>query len=98
MIPTPKVDWLALSPTLALLGASGVALLGSVLVPWWLRRAFTAFVVFAGFVTAGVFAGVVFDRSAESESRSAHSARPILFRRCTCRCQWPEALGFPGPP
>ena len=23
MIPTPKVDWLALSPTLALLGASG---------------------------------------------------------------------------
>ena len=33
MIPTPKVDWLALSPTLALLGASGLALLGSVLVP-----------------------------------------------------------------
>ena len=73
MIPTPKVDWLALSPTLALLGASGVALLGSVLVPSWLRRAFTAFVVFAGFVTAGVFAGVVFDRSAESESLIAES-------------------------
>ena len=33
VIPTPKVDWLALSPTLALLCASGLALLGSVLVP-----------------------------------------------------------------
>ena len=43
------------------------------LVPSWLRRAFTAFVVFAGFVTAGVFAGVVFDRSAEGESLIAES-------------------------
>ena len=30
MIATPEIDWLALAPTLALLGASGVALLGSV--------------------------------------------------------------------
>ena len=73
MIPTPKVDWLALSPTLALLGASGVALLGSVLVPWWIRRGFTAFVVFAGFVTAGVFAGIVFDESAERQTLIAES-------------------------
>ncbi len=73
MIPTPKVDWLALAPTLALLGASGVALLGSVLVPWWLRRGFTAFVVLAGFVTAGVLAAVVFDRSAESRVLIAES-------------------------
>ncbi len=65
MIPTPNVDWLALSPTLALLGASFVALLGGVLVPWVLRRGFTAFIAFAGFVTAGVLAGIVFDRSAE---------------------------------
>ena len=57
MIPTPTVDWLALSPTLALLGASGVALLGSVLVPSWLRRAFTAFVVlFSGFSQASAIA------------------------------------------
>jgi hypothetical protein len=54
VIPTPEIDWLALSPTLALLGASGLALLGSVLGPSWLRRAFGAFIVFAGFVTAGV--------------------------------------------
>src|SRR5688572_3191719 len=73
MITTPKVDWLALAPTLALLGASGLALLGSVLVPWWMRRGFTAFVVFAGFVTAGVFAAIVFDESAESRTLIAES-------------------------
>lgn len=73
MIETPKVDWLALAPTLALLGASGVALLGSVLVPWWMRRVFTTFAAFAGFVTAGVFAAIVFDRSAESRSLIAES-------------------------
>ncbi|HUQ23563.1 MAG TPA: NADH-quinone oxidoreductase subunit N [Gaiellaceae bacterium] len=73
MIPTPKVDWLALSPTLALLAAAGVALLGSVLVPLWARRGFTALAVFAGFVTAGVFAAIVFDRSAEGKSLIAES-------------------------
>ena len=65
VIPTPKVDWLALAPTLALLGASGVALLGSVLVPWWMRRFFCALVVFAGFITSGVFAAIVFDETDE---------------------------------
>ena len=73
MITTPKVDWLALAPTLALLGASGVALLGSVLVPWWMRRGFTAFAAFAGFVTAGVFAGVLFDESADGKTLIAES-------------------------
>ena len=73
MIATPKVDWLALAPTLSLLGASGVALLGSVLVPWWMRRGFTAFVAFAGFVTAGVFAAIVFDESAEGRTLIAES-------------------------
>ena len=73
MIPTPKIDWLALAPTLALLGASGVGLLGSVLVPEWMRRGFTAFVVFAGFVTAGVLAGVVFVESAEGRTLIAES-------------------------
>ena len=73
MIPTPKVDWLALAPTLALLGASGAALLGSVLVPWWMRRGFTALMALAGFVTAGVFAAIVFDRSAEGRALIAES-------------------------
>jgi NADH-quinone oxidoreductase subunit N len=73
VIPTPKVDWLALAPTLALLGASGVALLGSVLVPGWMRRGFTAFSAFAGFVTAGVLAAVVFAESEQGRSLIAES-------------------------
>ena len=63
MIPTPTVDWLALAPTLALLAASGVALLGSVLVPAPMRRFFSALVVFAGFITSGVLAAIVFDET-----------------------------------
>ena len=73
MIPTPKVDWLALAPTLSLLGASGVALLGSVLVPRRVARAFAALVAFGGFVTALVFAAIVFDESAEGRSLIAES-------------------------
>ncbi len=62
-IPTPHVDWLALAPSLALLAASGIALLGAVLVPAWIRHAFAATVTGAGFVTAGVFAAVVDHRT-----------------------------------
>jgi NADH-quinone oxidoreductase subunit N len=65
VIDKPDVDWLALAPTLALLGASGVALLGSVLVPDWMRRTVSAVVAFAGFVVAAVFAGIVLDSSPE---------------------------------
>jgi NADH-quinone oxidoreductase subunit N len=50
-----------------------VALLGSVLVPRRVAGAFAAVVAFAGFVTAAVFAGVVFDESAESRSLIAES-------------------------
>ena len=67
MIETPSVDWLALSPTVALLSASGLALLATVVVPGWMRKAVTAAVVLAGFVTAAVLAGVVFDESATPE-------------------------------
>jgi NADH-quinone oxidoreductase subunit N len=73
VIATPKVDWLALAPTLSLLGASGVALLGSVLTPLWMRRGFAALVTFAGFVTAGVFAAIVFSESAEGRTLIAES-------------------------
>ena len=66
--PTRRtVDWLALSPTLALLGAAGVALLGACSCPRWLRRAFAAFVALAGFVTAGVLRR----RSCSTERRGA---------------------------
>ncbi len=73
MIDTPSVDWLALSPTLALLGASGVALLAAVLVPAWIRKGFAAASAFAGFVVAAVLAGLVFDRSADAEALLAES-------------------------
>ena len=73
MIPTPTVDWLALAPTLALLAASGVALLGSVLVPAPMRRFFCALVVFAGFITSGVLAGIVFDETTSGLALIAES-------------------------
>jgi hypothetical protein len=41
-IATPKVDWLALSPALALLAASAICLLGAVLVPRWRPSCTTA--------------------------------------------------------
>ncbi len=73
MIDTPKVDWLSLSPVLALLGASGVALLAAVLVPPWLRKTFSAVAVFAGFVVAAVFAAIVFDQTPRPETLLSES-------------------------
>ena len=73
MIETPQVDWLALSPTLALLAAAGVALLGSVLVPASVRRGFGAYIAFAGFVAAGVFAGFVFSETGTPQELLADS-------------------------
>jgi NADH-quinone oxidoreductase subunit N len=72
-IATPKVDWFALSPALALLAASAICLLGAVLVPVLARKAFSAVVTGAGFVTAGVLAAVLFDRSPEQELLIAES-------------------------
>ena len=60
MIDTPEVDWLALAPVLSLLGASGVALLGAVIFPRWLRSSLAAVAAAAGFVTAGAFAVYLF--------------------------------------
>ena len=73
MIETPKVDWFALSPTLALLGASGVALMVAVLVPPWMRKGASAGAAFVGFVVAAVLAGLVFDESASAEALIAES-------------------------
>ena len=49
MIDTPSVDWLALSPTLALLASSALTLLGAVTVPRASERAFSDAVSVAGF-------------------------------------------------
>jgi NADH-quinone oxidoreductase subunit N len=57
---TPSVDWFALSPSLALLGAGGVALLGAVLVPRAGVRVFSAVVCALGYVGAGAAAGLLY--------------------------------------
>jgi NADH-quinone oxidoreductase subunit N len=64
-MPTPAVDWFALSPSLALLAGSALALLGAVLVPVVARKAFAAFAAAAGFVAACVFAGLLYSESPE---------------------------------
>jgi NADH-quinone oxidoreductase subunit N len=66
VIDTPSVDWLALSPTVALLGTGGVALL-SALLPTWMRKAVAATAAVVGFVLAAVLAGFVFAESATPE-------------------------------
>ncbi len=72
-IETPTVDWLALSPALALLAAAAVCLLGAVLVPARGRRVFSATIAGVGFIVAGVLAAVVFDRSPEQTLLIAES-------------------------
>jgi NADH-quinone oxidoreductase subunit N len=62
-IATPHVDWFALSPSLALLGASGVALLAAVIVPAGARKLFSAWVCELGYVGALVAAALLYDRS-----------------------------------
>src|SRR5260370_38110611 len=59
-------DWVTLSPELSLLGAGEISLMLAVLVPRGSRRPLSAFTAFTGFITAGVFAGVVYDRSANA--------------------------------
>ena len=66
MIDSPTVDWFALSPTLALLGAAAVALL-SVLLPAWMQKGVAATAAFAGSVTAAALAVAVFDESSAQE-------------------------------
>ncbi|HJU46540.1 MAG TPA: NADH-quinone oxidoreductase subunit N [Gaiellaceae bacterium] len=65
MIETPHVDWLALSPVVALLGASALCLLGAVLVPAAWRRPFSAVVGGAGFAAAAALSIWVFQASEE---------------------------------
>ncbi len=63
MIQRPHVDWFLLAPSNALLAASAICLLGAVLFPSGARRAATAVVCAAGFVTAFAFAVLLFVKS-----------------------------------
>jgi NADH-quinone oxidoreductase subunit N len=65
---TPKVDWFAISPSLALLAGGGVALLAAVLVPRWLRAPLAALAAAAGFVGAFVAASLLFWKSPEAQT------------------------------
>jgi NADH-quinone oxidoreductase subunit N len=64
VIAKPHVDWFALSPVLSLLGASGLLLMVAVFTRRAIRRTTSAFVGFAGFVTAFAFAVVLDVKSA----------------------------------
>jgi NADH-quinone oxidoreductase subunit N len=63
---TPSVDWFALSPSLALLTAAALSLLGAVLVPVVARKAFSALVATLGFVAAGALAGLIYSESPQA--------------------------------
>jgi NADH-quinone oxidoreductase subunit N len=65
---TPKVDWFALSPALALLGGSSVALLGAVSVPRAARKLIAALAAAAGFVVAFVLAALLYADSDDARS------------------------------
>jgi NADH-quinone oxidoreductase subunit N len=64
VISTPNVDWFALSPALALLGAGSVSLLAAVLLPRHARRPFCATVCAFGFAGAIVAAALLYAFSA----------------------------------
>jgi len=66
VIPTPHVDWFAMSPSLALLGVAAIALLAAVLVPSGSRKAVSATVTFGGFVGAFVAAALVYGLSPDA--------------------------------
>ncbi len=75
----PVVDWFALSPALALLGAAGLALLGSVLVPQRAVRVFSALVCALGFLGAGVAAGLLYWKSPDATYEVAEAIRRDRF-------------------
>src|SRR4051794_14445160 len=73
VIHKPHVDWLALSPELALLGAAGLLLMVAVFTTPRTRSAIAAFTGFAGFVTAMVFA-VVLDAKSPHATTLIHDS------------------------
>src|SRR4051794_37138862 len=76
MIAKPHVDWLALAPVLSLLSASGLLLMVAVFTRRTIRKATSAFVGFAGFVAAFVFA-VLLDVKSPHATTLVHDA---MFR------------------
>ena len=75
----PSLDWFALSPVLALLGASGIALLAAVLVPPRVRKPFAAAVAGLGFAGSLGAAVLVYVYSPEGESIIGAAVRRDRF-------------------
>jgi NADH-quinone oxidoreductase subunit N len=73
VIEKPHVDWFALAPSLALLGAAGLLLMIAVFVPRGPRRAVAAFTGLTGFATSLVFA-VLLDVKSPSPTLLVHDA------------------------
>ncbi len=73
MIVKPHIDWFALSPVLSLLAASGILLMVAVFTRRTIRKIVAAFVGFAGFVTAFVFA-IVLDAKSPYPTTLVHDA------------------------
>jgi len=76
VIQKPHVDWFAMSPSLALLGAAGLLLMVAVFVPRSTRRPVSAFVGFMGFVTSFALA-VALDAKTPDGSPIVHDS---IFR------------------
>src|SRR5206468_12521243 len=79
LIPRPHVDWFALAPELALLGATGFALLGAVLMPRRERRDFAALAAALGFAFAFVWAVVLYIHTPIPHGVIADSVRRDRF-------------------
>jgi NADH-quinone oxidoreductase subunit N len=75
MIDKPSVDWFALSPELALLGAASVALVGAAFLPAAWRRTFAAAICFLGFAGALVASALLFAESDEARNVVADAIR-----------------------
>src|SRR6476619_4425077 len=60
MIDTPSVDWFAISPSLATLGAAAICLLSGAFMPRWILRPFAAFFCALGFIVGTALATLVY--------------------------------------
>ena len=96
MIDTPSVDWFALSPSLATLGAAAICLLSGAFVPSWILRPFAAFFCALGFMASGALAILIYIETphgslevADADDPGRAHARPV--RRGGCGGQGGEA-------
>jgi NADH-quinone oxidoreductase subunit N len=65
---TPDIDWFALAPSLSLLSAAGVSLLGAVFVPRAAARLVAALAAAAGCAVALVFAALLYEDADEGRA------------------------------